>query len=340
MKRLGRDIWHEPDTGRLYCWWRVLAFFGVALLTTCLFANVLAIPFYSPALTAKALPPALPQYLEERIGLVALIAGCWFAGAWCVRRFEQLPLDTLGLPLRWRGLGVLLLSLLAGLMIPGALAAAFLCCGMARVHYHAAGLLGWQQFGLAAVLILLATLGEELMVHGYLLQTMLRGIGLSAWLLISVLWVIIVYLRDPGMPAIALANLLVLVLLFGMVYLRTGTLWASIGVSTGWSLGGVFLHPTPLEGLVGTVSAPISIALRGPSWLSGGSAGPEAGAALSIVLLILLGMLTYARQGLALDAHWWEWRTLALPRALSIAWDFSIGSRYYQWKLLPRDEAK
>jgi membrane protease YdiL (CAAX protease family) len=341
MKKIGgRDFWHEPDSGRLYCWWRVLIFLGVALLTTYLFCMVLALPLLPPSLATKTTMPATVPVTVDRIMTVALIAGFWFAGAWAVRRFEQLPLATLGLSLRGPWLRILLASLLAGVAIPALLGGAMLLFGKAHFHHQAFGLFSWQQLGAATVLIMLVTVKEELILHGYLLQTLLRGIGLSAWLLLSLLFVLYMYLQDPTTPPMVLANVLVLVLLFGMVYLRTGTLWASIGISTGWSLGLLFLHPSPVEGLAGTVTPPIFLALSGPRWLSGGSAGPEGSMALSIILLIVLAAVTYARKGLALDSQWWDWRNLQLPTAHTSVWDFSIGTRHYQWKLLLRDTPK
>ena len=340
MKIRGQDFWHEPDTGRLYCWWRVLAFLGVALLATYFCCTLLAFPFLPPAVNMKAMSPAV-MLTVNRILTVALIVGFWVAAVWAVRRFEQLPPETLGLSPRGPWLSLLLGSLLVGLAIPGVLGAAFLLCGMASLHHHALGVNGWRQLGVGALFILLLTVKEEIILHGYLLQTMLRGIGLSAWLLISGCYVAYAYTQAPETPPIVLANLLVLVLLFGMVYLRTGTLWACIGLSTGWSLGLLLLHPTAVdEGQAGTVFPPIFLTLHGPSWLSGGAAGPEGSAALSLLLLLLLGWVTYSRKGLALDAHWWEWRNFQFPRVLPAIWDFAIGSRYYQWKLLLRDEPK
>lgn len=339
MKQRWQDFWHEPDTGRLYCWWRVLAFLGVALVTAYLFLSVLAMPFFPASLTPQTMSPQLMRTLSC-ILTIALIAGFGIGGVWAVRWLEQLPFETLGLSLSGPWLRMLLTSLLAGLLVPVALGAAFLLSGMASIHYHAFATIGWRQLGAGAVLIVLASVKKELILHGYLLQTLLRGIGLLAWLLISLMYVGYIYSQAPNTPLIALANLLVLVLLIGMVYLRTGTLWASIGISCGWSLGLLLLHPSAVEGMAGKVSLPISIALSGPSWLSGGNAGPEGGAALSIILLITLGLLTHARKGLSLESHWWEWRDLHIARKLPTVWDFSIGSRYYQWKLLIRDESQ
>lgn len=83
--------------------------------------------------------------------------------------------------------------------------------------------------------------------------------------------------------------------LFGMVlaysYRRTRSLWFAYGVHASWDYGESFIFGVPNSGMTlpGGLFQP---RFEGPSWLTGGSAGPEG----SILVLLALGvMLVVAR---------------------------------------------
>jgi hypothetical protein len=198
----------------------------------------------------------------------------------------------------------------------------------------------WATFALVSVAVLLGAVTFETVIHGYIFQTLLRGASpLMALLIVGILAVVMLNPGDRGFSLIGPANLLVLCILLGLLYLRSGSLWASLGLMAGWCYGFFILH-LPVIGVPLTVATPLRLHLASSSWFIDPAYGPFGGVIASVILLAVLAILAYSRRGLPLESHWWEWRQLAPPQEQALTWDFSIGARYYQWKLLARDRSE
>ncbi|HEY3376534.1 MAG TPA: CPBP family intramembrane glutamic endopeptidase [Armatimonadota bacterium] len=332
-----RDLWYEQKTGRLRCGWRIAAFLGMALLISFLLLLFLALPIMPAVSDPQHIPPSV---LAQMMALLypALLAGFVLAGCWAVRTFDRLPTYTLGLSLRGPWLPSLLASLLTGITLIALMVAALSCSGMATILSHALTMPAWQQWGWAATNLLFPSVLAVVMWYGYAYQTLLRSIGpLPALLLIAGLAT--GYLTPPNASPIMTMNTLLMSVLFGMLYLRSGSLWAPIGLHLGWTVG-LLLFGLPISGVQLVTASPWSLACHAPSWIYDRVYGLEGGAAASIFLLSMLACVSYSRHGLSLASAWWEWRQLTSPLRLPPSWDFSIGTRCYQWKLLARDQAE
>ena len=124
---------------------------------------------------------------------------------------------------------------------------------------------------------------EELWFRGYLLQNMRDGLGLGRAVAISLVLYGAIHMANPG------ASLLsgVLIALIGVIrvygWISTGQLWLSMGMHAGWNF---FQGPVFGYGVSGTSSdSLIRHELTGPSWITGGAFGPEAGLAVVPVLV-------------------------------------------------------
>lgn len=337
-----RTFWFERETGRLRCWWRALLFLAVAMALTLVLVMFLALPLLASttAQTLREMPPEFERQLLL-ISLLAMVIAFVLAGIWALRIFEHLPAYTLGITTRGPWLLTLIAAALGGTLAVAILAGMLRVTGLATIHLHPMALHDSEQWLTLAGILCLMILWQALMLHGYLFQTLLRGIGpLPALLVVAALGTLLLGFggKQPPTP-IVLAYMLAFYTLLGMVYLRGGSLWAPIGFWTGWQLSIFCLSPST-QGFGSGVATPITIALTGPAWLTGGSYGPEGGAVASILILGLLAGVAYTRLGLPLASRWWEWRDLSATRTPTQAWDFSIGTRYYQWKLLARDQAE
>lgn len=138
---------------------------------------------------------------------------------------------------------------------------------------------------------------QELLIQGYLLQR-LRLHGSVRWAL-PLTVVLFVTMHGPaafGNPLAAL-NLLLAGLLLGTAFLRTGSLWLSIGIHAGWNV-----VEGPALGLNVSgheLGAWHLLEIAGPAWLTGGAFGPEGGAVGAVVtltgLLLMLAVVGHPR---------------------------------------------
>lgn len=332
-------LWFEPDTGRLRCWWRALAFLVIACCASLLLTIILALPLLSSIRDLHHIPKVAQQALLA-LTLPMVVVSFAMVGMWAVRTLDGLPAYTLGLSFRGPWFRTLVIALGGGIALIGIMLVAVSVTGHVHWQWHALSSRQWQEVLANLVSLLIFAVGVEIIYHGYLFQTLLRGIGpVAALLLVAGLGVLEVAFNGTHPSPIAIANVVVLFVLSGMLYLRTGTLWAAIGLNAGWNFA-LLCCDLPISGVRASLSTPITVALRLPSWLSGGGYGPEGGAAVSALLLAALALVTYARSGLSLTSCWWHWRHLLARRRQPPVWDFAIGSRHYQWKLLAHDPAE
>jgi uncharacterized protein len=162
--------------------------------------------------------------------------------------------------------------------------------------------LGWYRFeGVAPVgeatarlvvgLIAFAAVafGEELVVRGYILQTLTEGWGTIPAAVTSSLVFGLLHLGNPNSGPIAVAGITVAGLLLAATYYRTARLWMPIGFHWSWNLfqGPVFGFPVSGAETGGL----LTLSPSGPVALTGGPFGPEAslvGVAACLVGIALL----------------------------------------------------
>ena len=330
-----RMIWFERDTGRLRCWWRVLGFFfAVALGLSLLLTIFLALP----SLINKVQGINQKSVIEVMyFAMVSVPIAFIIAGIWALKTFDHLPAYTLGLSFRGPWFLALLYSFLFGLLTILTILGILGACGYASFQVH-----GMSQQDLAVVLsfaghILILNFAVEVVIHGYCFQTLLRSVKpVIALFFSSTLALVLVIVLSPRMPLLQVVNNFVLFTLLGMGYLRFGSLWPLIGFSSGWAFVQCLLH-LQNTGSAATLPSPFTAVLHGPLLLTGGAFGIEQSVLSSVMLLISLAVLAYLRVGLPLESFWWEWRQLSVSLREPPTWDFSIGDRYYQWKLLVKD---
>jgi hypothetical protein len=66
---------------------------------------------------------------------------------------------------------------------------------------------------------------------------------------------------------------------------RTGNIWFPIGMHAGWDWGETFFYSTPDSGFLAKGHL-LNSSLHGPTWIAGGSVGPE-GSAFALLVLVL-----------------------------------------------------
>ena len=103
----------------------------------------------------------------------------------------------------------------------------------------------------------------------------------------------VAHLSNHGENVLGILEVVATGLLFCLMIRRTGTLWFAVGFHAAWDWAETFFYGTPDSGLLG-VGRFLNTSVQGPSWLTGGSAGPE-GSIFAIAVLLLCAALIHLR---------------------------------------------
>ncbi len=202
---------------------------------------------------------------------------------------EKRPFDDYGLPRKYAfgksfwvgtGWGIVAISVLV-LSIGGA---GDFSLGSLALH-------GTRIFKFAAFwggFFLIVGLFEEFLLRGYPQFTLTEGMGFwPAAILLSSLFAAL-HLGNPGETWVGLLAVAAIGLFLCLTLRRTGTLWFAVGFHAAWDWGESFLYSVPDSG--GMVTGHLMrSSFHGPSWITGGSVGPEGS-----VLVFAVIALTWA----------------------------------------------
>ena len=213
---------------------------------------------------------------------------------WIVSRMEKRPLDDYGIPLRqafrkrfWEGTvwGFAMLSLILLVQyVSGYFQIDSVAVSGSALFGHA---FAW------AITFLAVALSEEFAFRGYWLFSFSRRMRFwPAALFISAVFGV-AHLGNHGENALGILEVVVTGLLFCLIVRRTGNLWFADGFHAAWDWAETFFYGTPDSGLLG-VGRFLNTSVRGPHWLTGGSAGPE-GSLIALFVLLLCALLIHFR---------------------------------------------
>jgi uncharacterized protein len=281
----------RPEPGNIFvgpngirAGWRLLIFVAIFLALAYCVQFVL---FHIPAVLAyqqahpKGVVTPAGQIIGEGLSVLFLIIS-----ALIMTKIEKRSFADYGLPLSqafgkrfWQGvpLGLAMLSLLMGLI---AIFHGFSLGGLAVTGTEAIkyGLL----YGLGFILV---GISEEFSFRGYMQSTLASGMGF--WPAAIVLGIAFgaVHLGNPGEAKYGalMAGLFGIVAAFSLQ--RTGNIWFAVGMHASWDWGETYLYSVPDSGLLAQGHL-LNSSFHGPTWLTGGSVGPEGSAFVFLVLLI------------------------------------------------------
>jgi hypothetical protein len=168
--------------------------------------------------------------------------------------------------------------------------------------------LSWQTIGWDQVLSLLfiAILvwflvgwSEELLFRGYWLQNLRDGTNFSLGVLLSSAVFAIEHVANPNFSWEALFGLFISGLFFAFAYWRTNLLWLPIGLHIGWNFFESSVFGFPVSGL--DFPHLIAQTAKGPTIITGGRFGPEAGLILIPALVLGIGLIVFYTRKLRRD---------------------------------------
>jgi CAAX protease family protein len=271
----------SPPTRDLRALWRLPLFGAILLVLFTTFGTVLR---QFPSFPSNPNSPAL-LFVEESVSFAGL-----YAASWILSRIERTPLAAYGLPAAtafgkhfWQGclFGLCEISLLMALI------AAFGGYSFGSWSLSGVAVLRWS--GTWAVIFLFVGLYEEFAFRGYVLHALTHLVGFWPAAFLLALLFGGVHAWNPGESRAGEFGVFCIALLFALALRRTGSLWLAVGWHAAFDFGETFLFSVPDSGAVfpGHLS---NAYLHGPTWKTGGPAGPEA-SVFSFVVMALLAVV-------------------------------------------------
>lgn len=147
------------------------------------------------------------------------------------------------------------------------------------------------QIALWAAIFACVAISEELIVRGYILQTVNATWGGAVAIVASSAFWGIAHLLNPYASVVSAANIAFAGLIFAYAYWITGNLWLPIALHFSWNFAEGVLFGYPVSGI--SVQTPVLQTLvEGPSAITGGQFGPEGGFA-GLLAILVGGLLLY-----------------------------------------------
>ncbi len=225
----------------------------------------------SPAELARHPSPTFA--LVQGLGLVAAFgASTWVVGS---KAFHLSPAD-----LRWRSRLGWAAGIGAGLVLGILPAAVAMTLGVftgGASWVRDSGSLMDYAAGVGKTLLLLApaALSEELMFRGLPLVLVARAFGRPAAIVVLSVLFALAHVDNPDVSVRALGNIALAGILLSVAFYSPGGMWTAFGAHLGWN-GTLAALGAPVSGLPFQIPL-VDYTMGGPTWLTGGSFGPEGG---------------------------------------------------------------
>ncbi len=162
------------------------------------------------------------------------------------------------------------------------------------------GFAGAEKHTLLAVshaggLMVLAAIFEELVFRGYAFQRLVDSVGPVVGVSIVSAVFGAAHLHNPSATPLSTANTVLAGVLLSAAYLKTRGLWLPIGLHWAWNfvMGPIF--SLPVSG-INFGPGLFHFEITGSKWLTGGTYGPEGGAALTIACVPVIIWLASTRR--------------------------------------------
>jgi len=142
------------------------------------------------------------------------------------------------------------------------------------------------------ILIILQSAFEELAFRGYMFQNFIEGANaIIATAVLSALFGI-AHLQNPNSSWVAALNITAAGVLLALGYICTKSLWLPAGLHFAWNFFLGRIYSLPVSGGK-SVNSLLLVKQKGPTWLTGGDFGPEAGVPALILVIAACFVIYY-----------------------------------------------
>jgi hypothetical protein len=125
----------------------------------------------------------------------------------------------------------------------------------------------------------------EFSFRGYMQATLGSGIGFWPAAIVLSLVFGAIHLANSGEAVLGAVTAGAFGLVAAFSLFRTGSIWLAIGMHASWDWGETYLYSVPDSGQPAQGHL-LNVGFHGPTWLTGGTVGPE-GSALAILVLLI-----------------------------------------------------
>lgn len=145
---------------------------------------------------------------------------------------------------------------------------------------------GYLFMGFLGNILLYIAVGfnEEILFRGYVFQAFIEGT--NKWIPLIILSVLFGFAHffNPNFSWFGFVNIVLAGVLLSLAYIQTKSLWLPIGIHIAWNFTQGYVWGLPVSGT--TVVMPLTVSQEtGPDFITGGTFGPEGGAACTLVCL-------------------------------------------------------
>ena len=134
---------------------------------------------------------------------------------------------------------------------------------------------------------------EEIVTRGWLLNVLSTKYNIGVGLLISSTLFGLMHLTNPNVNYIAVINIILVGLFYGLYVIKTNDLWAVCGMHSAWNFAQGNIFGFKVSGLDVSVGSLIDLNLVGSDFVTGGIFGPEAGITATFILLASIEILLF-----------------------------------------------
>lgn len=134
---------------------------------------------------------------------------------------------------------------------------------------------------------------EEIVTRGWLLNVLSSKYNIKVGLLISSTLFGLMHLTNPNVNYIAVINIILVGLFFGIYVIKTNDLWAVCAMHSAWNFAQGNVFGFEVSGINVSVGTLIDLNLFGNDFITGGVFGPEASIVATFVLLLSIIILLF-----------------------------------------------
>ncbi len=134
---------------------------------------------------------------------------------------------------------------------------------------------------------------EEVLVRGWLMNVLGAKYNITIGLIFSSLLFALLHFFNPNVSLVAILNLFITGIVFGLYVIKTKNLWGACGLHAAWNFLQGNIFGFEVSGIKTDIGSLMKLKLVGSDLFTGGSFGPEAGIACTIVLFVAIVILLY-----------------------------------------------
>ncbi|WP_434302847.1 lysostaphin resistance A-like protein [Clostridium botulinum] len=134
---------------------------------------------------------------------------------------------------------------------------------------------------------------EEVLVRGWLMNVLGAKYNITIGLIFSSLLFALLHFFNPNVSLVAILNLFITGIVFGLYVIKTKNLWGACGLHAAWNFFQGNIFGFEVSGIKTDIGSLMKLKLVGSDLFTGGSFGPEAGIACTIVLSVAIIILLY-----------------------------------------------